>query len=174
MVRTQVVHLHSLLARQMETCPSLQALLNVAHLARSQTSLVCESRVRKRFFIQSQLVGSTALCVLVRFSQCDQCFLLKKDMSNKDLSMNQRMDSLKLYKQHIQSQYADRTTFWSLRHLAADPGGVGDVLVITLDGMDQGKFALPRDPALRAAAATSAADVELMFMLVSWQCMCKL
>lgn len=85
-------------------------------------------------------------------------------MSNKDLSMKQRMESMKLYKQHIQSQYADRTTFWSLRHLASDPGGVGDLLVITLDGMDQGKFALPRDPALRAAAATSAAETTPMIV----------
>ena len=89
---------------------------------------------------------------------CDICYLLKKDISNKKLLPDQRCEALRLYRQHVAEQYRDRQVLWSAQNVSGE--GLSDldavdasVLAILIDGMDQAKFAVPRDPALRSACS---------------------
>ena len=65
--------------------------------------------------------------------------------------MEVKLGTLCKYREHLESQYRDRVACWTLQEAAADPKN--QVLVFQLDGCDQGKFRLPRDPALKATAA---------------------
>ena len=67
--------------------------------------------------------------------------------------MDIRLGALKLYRQHLLSQYADRCGLWSLK--AASGDSFSGVLCIMTDGMDQAKFQLPRSPGLVSAYRTS-------------------
>lgn len=64
--------------------------------------------------------------------------------------MEQKLGSLSTYRHHLHSQYCDRSTIWQLQAAGADPNS--GILMISTDGLDQSKFALPRDPSLRANA----------------------
>ncbi len=86
------------------------------------------------------------------FSQCDVCFDLKAVVASPRKTWQERYGALKLYRTHLHHQYADRTCLWALRAAATQEPNSG-LLVMMLDGMDQGKFALPRDPGLRGAAS---------------------
>lgn len=85
-----------------------------------------------------------------RFSQCELCFQFKKALADAT-SMEVKLGALVAYRQHLASQYADRTLLWSMQELGSDP--MGDLMICQLDGMDQGKFRLPRDPQLKATAS---------------------
>lgn len=84
------------------------------------------------------------------FSQCEICKNLKEDLSNKALSFDQKLEALQLYRAHLHDQFCDRSICWRLQSEGADPST--DLLVIATDGLDQAKFALPRDPNLRSSA----------------------
>ena len=84
------------------------------------------------------------------FSQCEICKNLKEDLSNKALSFDQKLGALQLYRSHLHDQFCDRSICWRLQSEGADPST--DLLVIATDGLDQAKFALPRDPNLRSSA----------------------
>lgn len=85
------------------------------------------------------------------FTTCEVCFALKGQLNDKSLSMEQKLGSLKLYRSHLHAQFCDRTIIWRLQSESADPST--DILVISTDGLDQSKFALPREPELRNNAA---------------------
>ena len=89
------------------------------------------------------------------FAQCDICYNLKLSIRKHGLSLEDRFTNLKRYRQHLNDQYQDRTACWSLRAAAEQRQEVNNILVLSLDGMDQAKFAIPRDPLLKAAAAVA-------------------
>lgn len=57
---------------------------------------------------------------------------------NRDLPMAGRLQALKLYRNHLVSQYADRCSFWSLKDVAGDQ--LSRILVVATDGADQDTF----------------------------------
>lgn len=57
---------------------------------------------------------------------------------NRDLPMAGRLQALKLYRNHLVSQYADRCSFWSLKDVAEDQ--LSRILVVATDGADQDTF----------------------------------
>ena len=65
--------------------------------------------------------------------------------------MEAKLGALVEYRKHLASQYADRSICWMLQQLSLDP--MSDVVIMQIDGMDQAKFKLPRDPKLRATAS---------------------
>lgn len=88
---------------------------------------------------------------------CDVCHALKKDIANKSLLPDQRCEALKLYRRHVGDQYRDRQALWSVQSVSGEAlSQMGDVsssvIAVLIDGMDQSKFAIPRDPALRSTA----------------------
>jgi len=96
----------------------------------------------------------------LRFSVCDVCFQLKRDIANNSLQPEQRCAALRLYRQHVGDQYRDRQVLWSLQSVSGAgfaelDDAEASVMTILADGMDQAKFAIPRDPALRSACAVS-------------------
>ena len=102
---------------------------------------MCTSYGGSRFWVS----GNRSL-----FSQCEICKNLKEDLSNKALSFDQKLGALQLYRAHLHDQFCDRSICWRLQSEGADPST--DLLVIATDGLDQAKFALPRDPNLRSSA----------------------
>ena len=86
----------------------------------------------------------------VRFTECELCFQFKEGIA-KARSMEVKLGELVKYRSHLASQYADRALTWALQELGSDP--LGDILVVQVDGMDQGKFRLPRDPKLKSTAS---------------------
>ena len=84
------------------------------------------------------------------FTQCEVCWTLKSELSNKTISMEHKLGSLKLYREHLHQQFCDRSTIWKLQSESQDVNT--DFVIISTDGLDQSKFALPRDPKLRATA----------------------
>lgn len=101
----------------------------------------------------------------IRFTTCDICHRLKSDISNKQLSLEGRLLALQQYRCHLSDQFNDRQTLWGLQHFSAS--GSGDVLTVLLDGMDQGKFSTPRDPALRSANSVCRSPC-LESLLLKW------
>lgn len=86
----------------------------------------------------------------LRFSQCEQCFHFKRDLAAAK-SLEEKLGTLLEYRRHLSEQYQDRTLLWMMQEASLDP--MSDVLVCQIDGMDQGKFRLPRDPGLRCTAS---------------------
>ena len=76
--------------------------------------------------------------------------------------MEQKLGALKLYRNHLHSQYSDRTVIWQLQSESADP--TNEILLISTDGLDQSKFALPREPELRNNAALNLQLKSLNFV----------
>lgn len=99
--------------------------------------------------------------------------------------MDIRLGALKLYRQHLVAQYADRCAYWALKDISSDV--MAQTITITTDGADQvpwfffsvgkggkqfklqyvfflklpmsimheAKYQIPRDPDLRAAYRSS-------------------
>ena len=65
--------------------------------------------------------------------------------------MESKLGALVEYRKHLAAQYADRSICWMLQQLSLDP--MSDCVIMQIDGMDQGKFRIPRDPKLRATAS---------------------
>lgn len=85
------------------------------------------------------------------FTQCEVCQVRKQDLGDKSLSFDQKLGALQQYRQHLHDQFCNRTVCWRLQAESADPST--DILAVSTDGLDQAKFALPRDPNLRRSAA---------------------
>ena len=85
------------------------------------------------------------------FSSCEICSILKGQLGDKTLGVEAKLQVLQHYREHLHSQYKDRTCLWQLQSQSSDPDN--EILYICTDGLDQAKFALPRHPGLRANAA---------------------
>jgi hypothetical protein len=85
------------------------------------------------------------------FTSCEVCYALKQGLGDKTLSLESKLQVLKEYRSHLHSQYCDRTVIWRLQAESAEHNS--EVLLISTDGLDQSKFALPREPELRNNAA---------------------
>ena len=90
----------------------------------------------------------------LRFSQCDLCCHFKDSLANAK-NLEEKLGTLIAYRRHLAEQYQDRTLLWTLQESSLD--SMSDVVVMQLDGMDQGKFRLPRDPRLRSTASLNLA-----------------
>ena len=90
----------------------------------------------------------------LRFSQCDLCYHFKDSLANAK-NLEEKLGTLIAYRRHLAEQYQDRTLLWTLQESSLD--SMSDVVVMQLDGMDQGKFRLPRDPRLRSTASLNLA-----------------
>lgn len=88
----------------------------------------------------------------LRFSACELCWHFKNDIAQAK-SLEERLGQLIKYRQHLADQYQDRVISWGLQELVLDDPS--DLVVIQVDGLDQAKFALPRDPKLRATSSVS-------------------
>ena len=97
------------------------------------------------------------LLLALRFTQCELCYCFKEAIKNSD-SLEQKLASVLAYREHLSAQWRDRCICWSLQELALDH--MSDVLVIQVDGLDQSKFRLPRDPALRATASSALVQAQ--------------
>ena len=101
------------------------------------------------------------------FSQCEICQTLKSDLSDKALNFDQKLGALQMYRAHLHDQFCDRTICLRLQAESAYPST--DLVTICTDGLDQAKFALPRDPLLRSSAAlTLDFDMSLFFDYATW------
>lgn len=90
------------------------------------------------------------------FTECEVCLSFKGQLGNKTLTFEQKLGSVQGYRRHLRDQYCDRTVIWSLQAESSDPSS--GVLMISTDGLDQCKFALPRDPEMRANAGLTLAS----------------
>ncbi|CAE6968364.1 unnamed protein product [Symbiodinium sp. CCMP2592] len=89
------------------------------------------------------------------FTTCEICQQLKASLAEKELSLEKKLGCLLAYRNHLKDQYDDRSRLWELEAMSADPSS--NVLLLSVDGMDQAKFAVPRDPQLRCSSALSSA-----------------
>lgn len=71
--------------------------------------------------------------------------------------MDIKLAAVKSYRAHLHDQYVDRSACWALQELSRD--SLSGCLVVLLDGIDQQKFAIPRDKNLRASAALNPAKL---------------
>ena len=97
----------------------------------------------------------------LRFTQCEVCQTLKAQLHS-SIGLELKLGALKAYRTHLE----DTFQLWQLQSLSED-GHSSSVLTIVLDGMDQSKFAVPRDPALRAAASLCPSCLD------SSSCLCQ-
>lgn len=101
----------------------------------------------------------------VRFTECKPCWHFKDGIANA-LTMEEKLGMLLEYRQHLASQYADRSICWMLQQLPVDP--MSDCVVMQIDGMDQGKFRFPRDPKLRASASLASFERPILKLHGLW------
>lgn len=92
------------------------------------------------------------------FTTCEVCCAFKTQLQDRSLSFEQKLGCLQGYRQHLHSQYCDRTVIWTLQSEGSDPHS--DILMICTDGLDQAKFSLPRDPQLRANAGLNLRSIS--------------
>lgn len=102
------------------------------------------------------------------FTQCDVCQTLKSDLANKALSFDQKLGSLQMYRAHLHDQFCDRTVCWQLQAISAEPSS--DLVTLCIDGLDQAKFALPRDPQLRSASSLPFVSTSFCIVLILVSC----
>lgn len=95
------------------------------------------------------------------FTTCEVCFALKQALNDKNNSLESKLVVLKQYRAHLHSQYCDRTIIWRLQSESAEPQT--PILLIGTDGMDQSKFAIPREPELKNNAALSLGLINMQF-----------
>ena len=81
-------------------------------------------------------------------SVCHTCLrhkLLIKDLSSHLVA---RKEQVRLYTEHLRSQYLDRCQYWSSRGISRMKNGT--VVTCIIDSMDQGKTMVPRSSLVRA------------------------
>ena len=87
------------------------------------------------------------------------------------LDLATKLEKLKEYRLHLESQYQDRCLLWACQQLDFKQAALstyrsisgwprnchidGQVLVISVDGCDQSKFAVPRFEGLKTVATLS-------------------
>ena len=95
--------------------------------------------------LKEQLPRQTILSFCLIMCPLLFCFFLLKvflkiilfqlRFQNRELSMDVRLGALRLYRQHLVSQYSDRCAFWSLRDISAET--FSRCITIMTDGADQ-------------------------------------
>ncbi|CAE7210987.1 unnamed protein product, partial [Symbiodinium pilosum] len=80
-------------------------------------------------------------------AQCTQCLRHQALISAYSRFLNARVAQQKLYEAHLRAQYLDRVAYWQNR---AESRNRTLELVVIQDGMDQGKFGVPRHPMMKA------------------------
>ena len=95
------------------------------------------------------------------FTTCEVCCAFKTQLQDRSLSFEQKLGCLQGYRSHLHDQYCDRTVIWTLLSEGCDPQS--RILMICTDGLDQAKFALPRDPLLRTNAGLTLAHWFVYF-----------
>ena len=102
----------------------------------------------------------------LRFTTCDTCQVLKFELADRSLSLERRLGVLKQYRSHLSSQYADRTAVWALQASSCD--NQSQVLTISIDGMDQAKFSIPRDASLQTVASLASSVRPRLALHAAW------
>ena len=97
------------------------------------------------------VLSSFLLLNHLRFTRCELCYHLSTQLNSRDISMETKLGTVKQYREHLHSQYVDRSIQWSLNELSRDV--TSGTLIILVDGMDQGKFRIPKHPGLRAVSS---------------------
>lgn len=87
------------------------------------------------------------------FTVCDVCWQLKQQLRDKGASLELRLGAVRLYRDHLHDQFVDRSSLWATSSISKDHDS--DTLVLVTDGMDQSKFALPRDKGLQTLSSWS-------------------
>ncbi|CAE7297739.1 unnamed protein product [Symbiodinium sp. CCMP2592] len=80
-------------------------------------------------------------------AQCTQCLRHKTMISGLAHHLRARQAAQDRYFEHLTAQYRDRLQYWEARGRSQLRG---TDLTIIIDGIDQSKFLVPRDPKLRA------------------------
>ena len=96
------------------------------------------------------LVHSSVL--LFRFTVCDICEQFKAQLHDPATPLAEKLGCVKSYRNHLRSQYTDRSLLWQLCDLSY--AREGDLMCIWIDGMEQSKFQVPRSRGLKTASAT--------------------
>ena len=78
----------------------------------------------------------------LRFSQCELCFQFKKALADPRATVEFKLGQMMAYREHLHGQFSDRTVMWTLGELAAMDEC--NIIVASMDGMDQAKFRLPQ------------------------------
>lgn len=86
------------------------------------------------------LVHSSVL--LFRFTVCDICEQFKAQLHDPATPLAEKLGCVKSYRNHLRSQYTDRSLLWQLCDLSY--AREGDLMCIWIDGMDQSKFTSPK------------------------------
>ena len=100
------------------------------------------------------------------FTSCEVCCAFKTQLQDKKLTFEQKLGCLQGYRAHLHDQYCDRTTIWTLQFEGADQHS--GILMICTDGLDQAKFALPRDPQLRANAGLMLGRIQCCLSILKF------
>lgn len=82
-------------------------------------------------------------------AQCTECVKHKQMISGLSGHLRARHMQVELLHQHLNDQFQDRLAYWRRRGRSRQRG---QECCVILDGMDQGKFALPRHAFLKAKA----------------------
>ena len=77
--------------------------------------------------------------------------------------MEQKLGCLEAYRQHLHDTFCDRTMIWSMQAESADFNS--SILVIATDGLDQSKFALPREPEMRINSGLTFRSNGMIFQM---------
>ena len=91
------------------------------------------------------------------------CYAFKTQLANRSISMEQKLGCLEAYRQHLHDTFCDRTMIWSMQAESADFNS--SILVIATDGLDQSKFALPREPEMRINSGLTFRSNGMIFQM---------
>ena len=97
------------------------------------------------------------------FSTCEVCYAFKTQLANRSISMEQKLGCSEAYRQHLHDTFCDRTMIWSMQAESADFNS--SILVIATDGLDQSKFALPREPEMRINSGLTFRSNGMIFQM---------
>lgn len=82
-------------------------------------------------------------------SICTECYKHKALISALSRHLNARRTQESLYHQHLEDQFRDRIEYWEAR---GESRSQSNRITIIIDGMDQGKFAVPRHKSIYTKA----------------------
>lgn len=86
-----------------------------------------------------------------RFSKCEICYQLQEQVKDGGLALEVKLQAVKALREHLQSQFNDRSAQWALEELGRD--FTSGFVLLVVDGMDQAKFRVPRHPGQRALSS---------------------
>ncbi|CAK9082642.1 unnamed protein product [Durusdinium trenchii] len=83
---------------------------------------------------------------------CSLCIRYKLLLRRLQYQPEAKAEQMRLYRAHLEKQYADRTTYWGSRALSRmGLQSTGErLIVLTLDSVDHAKFAVPRDLSMQS------------------------